>query len=326
MPRPPTARIESIRRELIIRLHADGLTSGAPFFSQRGLARHYGISPQTAFRLLDELRKQGKLVRKKGAGTRLPGAPPAHRQVVLCFAQRARIKGSFGATLLEHLGAALTKAGVPWRVRWAPGVPKSRDLFPVLWTPGRFSPEEMPECRFALLLHDEPPPGIAASYIDSVTVDDFGGGAAAGEILRDRFLVQRPVFLAGPANDPRSQRRGLGFRSVHPDVRVVVSGGWFRESGQEAFGVVKGLNPDGVFCANDRLAEGLSRAARAHGWKLPALIGFDDAPIARQIGLSTIAIPWTELARTATAIVLERFRGSQAAAGRVIISPRPVLR
>ncbi|MEP0763637.1 MAG: substrate-binding domain-containing protein, partial [Chloroflexota bacterium] len=45
--------------------------------------------------------------------------------------------------------------------------------------------------------------------------------------------------------------------------------------------------PDGVFCCNDRLAQGLLLAAARHGRALPHIVGFDDAPIAAQLNLST---------------------------------------
>ncbi|MEO1237952.1 MAG: substrate-binding domain-containing protein, partial [Planctomycetota bacterium] len=81
-----------------------------------------------------------------------------------------------------------------------------------------------------------------------------------------------------------------------------------------------------VFAGNDRLAEGLVSYCRKRGRRVPALVGFDDAPIAESLGLTTIAIPWEEIARGVERVVAERLRGSQAAAVRQTFVPQPVLR
>lgn len=159
-----------------------------------------------------------------------------------------------------------------------------------------------------------------------MTVDDLGGGVMAGEILRDRFHCIAPVYLSGPSHDPRSQLRGTGFQQIFPQASVINAETWFRESGEKAYPAVLRRKPDGIFCANDRLAEGLWRSAQDAGRKLPPLVGFDDAPVARQLGLTTVAIPWRETIQAVMRVIKERLNGSQTAAARIVISPYPIVR
>lgn len=326
MSRPLCLRIAAIRDELLARLQSGDFGPGDRFFSQRALARHFGISPQTAFRLLDELRRQGRLLRRPGSGSVVPGGVRKMTRVVLCFSARAKRKGSFGSILLDELTTALSQAGVPWSLRWREAPLKAKDVFSVLWPSASAVAVRFPERQFVLLLLDRPSPGIAASYIDSVTIDDFGGGVAAGEILRLHRQCASAVFLAGPADDPRSQRREAGFRTVYPDSVSVGAQSWFREAGESVFAKIQALEPKGVFCANDRLAEGFLRAAAKANWRPPPTVGFDNAPVARRLGLSTVAIPWKELAGSATGIVKERLNGSKAAASHIVINPRAIIR
>ena len=61
-----------------------------------------------------------------------------------------------------------------------------------------------------------------------------------------------------------------------------------------------------MFCANDRLAEGFLAAYRATGREVPRVIGFDDAPIATALQLTTIAIPWQAIAEGVRQVVTEQ--------------------
>jgi DNA-binding LacI/PurR family transcriptional regulator len=58
----------------------------------------------------------------------------------------------------------------------------------------------------------------------------------------------------------------------------------------------------------------------------PRIVGFDDAPIATKLSLSTIAIPWEELIADATDTITRRLSGDRSASRRRIVTPRPVVR
>jgi Transcriptional regulators len=58
----------------------------------------------------------------------------------------------------------------------------------------------------------------------------------------------------------------------------------------------------------------------------PAVIGFDNAPVAETLGLSTIGIPWEEVARVATAVIKKRLDGQTEHASAIVLPPVPVMR
>ena len=77
------------------------------------------------------------------------------------------------------------------------------------------------------MLEDRLGHGLAASYADSVSVDDYSGGVAAGEWLAAQLPGARCAVLAGPDDDARSRLRVAGFLAVHPRAGVVKAGSWF---------------------------------------------------------------------------------------------------
>lgn len=329
MARPVTERIQDIRRELESRLRNDPLRPGERFFSNRSLAERYGISYQTAHRLMRALEEEGLLHRDRSSGTYVSSGITL-RHVELCFHARARQRDSFGARLLSLVEHALQAAGLATRRTWIAGphaVP--RDVYPILWEssgPGlvRF---EGPH-HFGLILNDRPPPGLRSSFLDSLSTDDYSGGAAAAELLLERELKPRQLsILAGPRGDGRSDARVRGFLSVARKVSVTHASTWFYEAGLQVASRVLRESPGGVFCANDRLAAALQDCVRARGeCREPLIVGYDDAPIALARRMTTIAIPWEEIAQGAAVLALARIRGDTSPARAQIFSPRPLIR
>ena len=192
---------------------------------------------------------------------------------------------------------------------------------PVLWECPRAVAGLARTRRFLLLLNDTPPPGLASSFVDSVACDDFSGGAAAAELLRHAVPTGGLAVLAGPESDHRSHQRVAGFRSIIPQAEVFWADTW--DAGAAA-SLVPGIASGGfagVFCCSDRLAEGLVKSGAAL-----AIVGFDDAPVAEFLNLTTIAVPWQEMVAGAVDIIRRRMNGHTGAAAKLIFTPRPVMR
>jgi len=56
------------------------------------------------------------------------------------------------------------------------------------------------------------------------------------------------------------------------------------------------------------------------------VVGFDDAPVAEEPDLTTIAIPRQEMVAGAVGIIRSRIHGRAGAAAKMIFTPRPVMR
>lgn len=62
------------------------------------------------------------------------------------------------------------------------------------------------------------------------------------------------------------------------------------------------LPPDGIFCHNDIIARGAMAALRDAGRQVPgevAIVGYDDREFAKDLGITTISLPFSEMAERA---------------------------
>lgn len=330
MTRPRSEKIHELKARLIDLIQHGFYRPGGRFFSNRDLAQRFHVSYQTAHRLITELVGEGWLERRPASGTYISGDREKLSGVQLVFNERGKRPDSFGQRLLNLLTSSLDADGIAWRVSWIKTeVQLARDLYPVIWeTPGAIA---QLDSRYALLLNDEPPPGILASYLDSVSTDDFSGGACAAQLLAQSLRKGgrkrvRAVVLAGPKSDRRSLLRVAGFQSVMPGTRVCWSDSWYYEDGYAASLKVMRIKPAAVFACNDRLAEGLIHFYQEKNVKVPALVGFDDAPVAEKLYFSTVAIPWLEMTAGAMTVIRKRLRGETGTASRQVFAPRPVVR
>ena len=199
--------------------------------------------------------------------------------------------------------------------------------FPVLWE----FPAALEMClnlrRTALLLNARPQPGMGAAFLDSVSVDDYFGGVCAAELLlRDTQSRADLAVLTGPEADARSNARRDGFLSLAKNAAIICADGWFFEEGLRVAGEALRRGTQGIFCCNDRLAEAVIAHCKAHRTEPPRLVGFDDAPVAESLNLTTIAIPWEELTAEAMGSIKRRLNGDRSAARQLLVTPRPVIR
>ncbi|MBC8137422.1 MAG: substrate-binding domain-containing protein [Fibrella sp.] len=336
MARSRSERVGEILVSLKTKLRDGGLLPGTRFLSARELSATYAVSYQTAHRLLEELCAEGLVERRAASGTYLPGGtdtelPGAFTETWLILSGRARRPNSFGARLLGELSRCLSREGMSWQVCWAENLATGDfppTVFPVLWE----SPGVLAACRRdgrrALLLNARPAPGLDSALVDGVSVDDVFGGACAADLLcgTDKENGAGLCVVTARAGDLRSDARQEGFLSRAPKASVVRTGGWYTEDGIRVAPDALFHGPKGIFCANDRLAEGVLIACERNNVPRPRLVGFDDAPVAATRELTTLAIPWSELAADAAEIIRRRIAGDVSAARRRIVTPHPVLR
>jgi len=145
-----------------------------------------------------------------------------------------------------------------------------------------------------------------------VAVDDYQGGYKATSHLLSMGITNI-LHLAGPQTSRDALERKEGFLKACEDHglsknQISIFQGNFHELCGEACGeklAKEGNLPDGIFAANDMMAIGCMRALKKRGIKIPddvRLIGFDDIMLASYVepGLSTIRVPFDDLAQMAT--------------------------
>jgi LacI family transcriptional regulator len=120
---------------------------------------------------------------------------------------------------------------------------------------------------------------------------------------------KRLIHIAGPQGNIDADERSAAVREAclaHGVEGEVVHGDFEEESGAEAIVQLLdgGQGFDAVFAANDNMAIGALAALRLRGLRVPedvAVAGFDDIPLARHLGLTTVRVRIDELGERALA-------------------------
>jgi DNA-binding LacI/PurR family transcriptional regulator len=144
----------------------------------------------------------------------------------------------------------------------------------------------------------------------------------------------RVVTIAGPGHLPASQDRLAGFRDAMAEHgQPSVAGDFTVTGGRDAMARLLAEVPDldGVFAANDLMAQGALLALADHGREVPAgvaVIGFDDSPaaLACRPPLTTVRQPVEDMAAEVARLLLARVDDPSLPPGSVIFEPALVVR
>lgn len=169
----------------------------------------------------------------------------------------------------------------------------------------------------------------ALSYVD--VRHKKGGELAAWHLLdRDR---SRLATISGPRDVRASQERLAGFRRIAGDEVPNVVGNFTLASGEDAMAELLKVRPDvdGVFVANDLMAQGALSVLRARGRTVPgdvAVVGFDDssAALASRPKLTTIRQPVEEMGAAMAELLLDHIANPGLPTTSRIFEPNLVIR
>lgn len=183
------------------------------------------------------------------------------------------------------------------------------------------------------VLSTRPGQPLPMSYVD---VEQQAGAKLAAEHLLS-LGRQRLATISGPLDSPISEDRLAGFRSAlawHGHAYVPSAPGNFtRASGESAARALLAEHPDidGLFVANDLMADGALQALRDLGRRVPedvAVVGFDNsvAALACRPQLTTIHQPVEEMAAEMARLLVAQIRKPDTRATSVIFHPTLVKR
>jgi len=159
------------------------------------------------------------------------------------------------------------------------------------------------------------PPGLPSILVN--TRDASGGrsaihvdNAAGVRSVVDHFADlgrKRVAHVAGPKGNVDADERAAAFVSACAQRALeceVLHGDFEERSGQQAVEQLmqNGSRFDALFAANDNMAIGALLALRTAGLRVPqdvAVAGFDDIPLAKHIGLTTVRVRIAELGERA---------------------------
>ncbi|WP_225812832.1 LacI family DNA-binding transcriptional regulator [Streptomyces spinosus] len=194
-------------------------------------------------------------------------------------------------------------------------------------------PALLAEAKLPTVLFARPAREVPVSYVD---LDHRHGGRLAAERLLARGC-RGPATVTGPLALPASRDRLAGFRDAlardgHPLVPVA-EGGFTVNSGVAAMERLLAGHPDvdGVFAANDLMAQGVLHVLRERGRRVPedvAVIGFDDSGVARDCTppLTTVRQPVERMAAEMARLLDDLVRRNRTGPTRVLFEPELVVR
>jgi len=182
--------------------------------------------------------------------------------------------------------------------------------------------------------------------LPSILINTRGGRGARAAIHLDnaagvRSVVEhfaglgrrRLVHIAGPEGNVDADERAAAFRSACSERGLqceLLRGDFEEESGEAAVAQLlrAGQRFDAVFAGNDNMAIGALQALRSAGVAVPrdvAVVGFDDIPLARHLGLSTVRVRIPELGERAVTRLLGAMESGDAG-GDELHAPQLVVR
>jgi LacI family transcriptional regulator len=124
---------------------------------------------------------------------------------------------------------------------------------------------------------------------------------------------KRIVHIAGPSGNLDADERAAAFEDACASKGLdyeILRGDFEQGSGERAVAslVAGGQRFDALFAGNDNMAIGALKALQAAELWVPtdvAVVGFDDIPLARHLGLTTVRVRINELGERALARLLE---------------------
>lgn len=176
---------------------------------------------------------------------------------------------------------------------------------------------------------------VGESPRPTMRIDNASGAAAvvAHFVEQGRKHI---VHVAGPAANLDARERAAAYRAtlakLAPGIEpVVIEGDFLEQSGIDAVErlAAEGVRFDALFAANDMMALGAIGALRERGIAVPthvAVAGFDDIPLARYLGLTTVAVRMDALGARAIARLAAQLRGEDEAPELELIRPELVVR
>lgn len=178
------------------------------------------------------------------------------------------------------------------------------------------------------------PAVVFAHTAQDLSFVDVANGTGAG--LAARHLLARGcrhlATISGPPDVPASQERLAGFRAVAGHVPNE-AGNFTLASGEEAMARLLAAHPatDGVFVANDLMAQGALGVLHAEGRAVPgdvAVVGFDDssAALAARPKLTTVRQPVEEMGAAMAELLLAHVADPALAPTSRVFEPALVVR
>ena len=167
---------------------------------------------------------------------------------------------------------------------------------------------------------------------DVVNIDNHAGGRIATEYLIE-LGHKKIAHVSGPAGAYEAEMRKLGYEDAMKNAKLipeVFQGDWTISTGFKLGEKICSKKFTAIFCANDHLAIGVSRALTQNKFLIPedvSIIGFDNIPESEYLekSLTTIKQDFDALGKESLNKLLSRLN-ERTKAGTFMIKPTLIKR
>ncbi|WP_309383758.1 GntR family transcriptional regulator [Cerasicoccus frondis] len=310
-------RIIEIKEELVQRVQNGRRRPGNWFFSNRELAKQFNISYQTAHRLITELCQEGYIHRTPASGTYVASEQRPPIGVAVYLHPASHVEFSYGWIFKQRLIERLEREGIDYEVRISDSfceyVP---DRFAIIWA-NRFDLRKIySDLHYSLLIDQVPDSGLCSVFTDSIRLNFESAGRTAGELMKLRKDIEKPLILCGPLASVDIRDILNGFLSVFPDALVREVDSWDHAAYFTTAKDLWKLEADAVFSTTDWAT--ISNARALNG-QMPH-IGFCYTNESLDCNVTNLVYPWDQLIDEAVRIYRKRSMGDSSVATQHVLN------
>jgi DNA-binding LacI/PurR family transcriptional regulator len=186
-----------------------------------------------------------------------------------------------------------------------------------------------------VMLHQSSPPGMNFPF---VTIENKKASEALVSHLIEVHGRQRIVFLRGPEDHEDSRLREAGYQraldkhGLPYEPKLVAQADFLERGAYQAVCrlLAEDISFDGIFSGDDDSANGVMRALREVGIRIPqdvSLVGFDDLPYAQHVAppLSTVHSPVEQVGLEGARLLI-RLIGGETVESKIVLPTQMIIR
>lgn len=356
---PTSPKYRRIYSELLIQIQRGDYENGERLPSEFELAEKYSVSRPTVTRALNELRHDGFLVRRSGAGSfvqlnRQDRSSGVHQQFGLLVPRLGEIFEPIAnriAELAHDLDFSLLWLGSSTNDTVSPEMYEQtcrrylqHGVDGIFLVTMELDPEAdqvnqrimklLKESNTAIVLIDNDLEMFPQrSTYDLVGIDNARSGYLATRHLLDQ-TIDRVDFFLMPYSAPTIGSRIRGYQEALRDSHISPDPAWVHTGDPCDLGFVKECIRKGarnIICGNDFTAAELMHSITKLGYSIPQdfrIVGFDDIKYARlaRVPLTTFRQPCREIGETAVETMFSRLKKPDRHAITVYLEPELIVR
>lgn len=297
MARPRSQLVLKAKAELTDRLEKGFFRPGSQFCSNREVTSRYGVSYQTAHRIIQELADEGYLHRIPQSGTYVAKSSPPPEGVVLVFHPTVAEEGSFGSILFHNLQERFQAEGVPCELitsKLFRGYKEKR--YSIIWAQRYNLHRISSHLQYSLMVDDLPNDGLNCTFTDSIFLDYRWIGQTCAKLLKHKYHCENPAVIQVHTHKP-VEFLMEGFCSVYPNAEIFMQKDYSDEAATEAIdSVYRGNHEaktfDGFFTMGGDASEAVIKTL--FGSNVPIVV-HRDMDCMLNTGTEGVAIPWKQI-------------------------------